>query len=463
MNIRRLLDRGPGPMIEFLADADPECLAETIVAFANSVGGTIIVGIDPRGVLVSDVSESFAGALARALRMISPSLRIDDLPEWRIEETPQGAVASVVVRHTPYQIGLRRGPHRDVEILARSGTLNVPIAPQRTRNEHRFGALTALEDEPVPGATLVDLDEAVLKEYERNRIRRGPRGEGFTRAELLRDAGAVDADGHPTVGGILLFGRNPQHFFPQMGVVVVRFRGTSLREAAVSSERYARRVELSGPAPRLVEKTWELLFEEIVEHPVVQGLERQEHFAYPPEAVREAVVNAICHRDYGIVGQRIEVRLFDDRLEIVSPGGLPGHITLDNIVDEHYSRNPRLVRGLYYWGYIEELGQGIDIMMEAMGREGHPPPGFRASPRSFAVILENAIDELALEYADELNPRQIEALRFLAEHERITNRDLRTLCDDVSSETLRLDLRDLVEKGFLLKIGDKRGTYYVRK
>ena len=174
-------------------------------------------------------------------------------------------------------------------------------------------------------------------------------------------------------------------------------------------------------------------------------------------------MNAICHRDYSIQGQRVEVRLFDDRMEIMSPGGLPGHITVDNLRDEHYSRNPRLVRGLYYWGYIEELGQGVDIIYAAMEREHHPPPEFRDSGRGFTVVLSNAVDEVQLEFADQLNERQVRALRFLAQNERITNRDYRDLCVDVSAETLRLDLRDLVEKGILLKIGDKRGTYYVRK
>ncbi len=246
-------------------------------------------------------------------------------------------------------------------------------------------------------------------------------------------------------------------------VILVRFKGTSVREAVATSERYLRRVEIVGPAARLVERTWEVLFEEIQQQPQVKGLKRQEKFDYPVEAVREAVVNAICHRDYSITGQRIEIRLFDDRLEIISPGGLPGHMTLDNILDEHYSRNPRLVRGLYYWGYIEELGQGVDIMYEAMRREHHPAPEFRDTGRSFTVTLLSAVDEIAQRFGDQLNPRQMRALRFLDANERITNRDYRELCPDVTPETIRLDLRDLVEKGILLKIGDKKGTSYVRK
>jgi ATP-dependent DNA helicase RecG len=337
------------------------------------------------------------------------------------------------------------------------------LSPDRAAAEAPARVPKSFEEETVAGATLDDLDEAILEEYSRNLIKRGPRGESLARPEMLREAGALDPAGVPTVAGLLLFGKSPQRFLPQVGVVIVRFRGTSMHDIVNSPERYSRRVEVEGPAARVVEETWRVLFEEIHADSYTNGLRREQKYIYPVEAVREAVVNAICHRDYSIQGQRVEVRLFDDRMEIMSPGGLPGHITVDNLRDEHYSRNPRLVRGLYYWGYIEELGQGVDIIYAAMEREHHPPPEFRDSGRGFTVVLSNAVDEVQLEFADQLNERQVRALRFLAQNERITNRDYRDLCVDVSAETLRLDLRDLVEKGILLKIGDKRGTYYVRK
>jgi len=88
--------------------------------------------------------------------------------------------------------------------------------------------------------------------------------------------------------------------------------------------------------------------------------------------VREALINAVAHRDYRLSGRRIEVRMFDDRLEVYSPGGLAGYITIDNIVEEHFSRNPRLVHGLFQWGYIEELGLGVDKMIDDMLAAGHP-------------------------------------------------------------------------------------------
>ena len=197
---------------------------------------------------------------------------------------------------------------------------------------------------------------------------------------------------------------------------------------------------------------------------MVNGLERAELLEYPRFAVREALVNAVAHRDYRIRGRRIEVRMYADRLEVISPGGLPGYITLDNIVEEHFSRNPRLVAGLFQWGYIEELGLGIDRMIEEMVQAGHAPPRFRATPYSFTVSLNKAKERPAIpRWARNMNERQTRALAYVREHGSISNREYQRLCPEVSSETLRLDLVDLVEKDLLLKIGSKKGTHYILK
>jgi ATP-dependent DNA helicase RecG len=224
-----------------------------------------------------------------------------------------------------------------------------------------------------------------------------------------------------------------------------------------------RREEISGPLGRVVERLWNAIWEEVRHESVISGLKREERPEYPPFAVREAIVNAVAHRDYRLSGRRIEVRMFDDRMEIISPGGLPGHITLDNIVQEHFSRNPRMVKGLYYGGFIEELGLGIDRMIDEMIQAGHPAPHFEAHPFTFKVTLRNVRERPASKWAQSLNERQIKALDYLQEHGRITNREYQNLSSDVTPETLRLDLADMVDKGVLLRIGDKKGTYYILK
>jgi ATP-dependent DNA helicase RecG len=202
------------------------------------------------------------------------------------------------------------------------------------------------------------------------------------------------------------------------------------------------------------------------------GMAREEQPEYPLEAAREALVNAVAHRDYGIAGDQIRAFLFADRLEVTSPGHLPGPVTVENIAQERFSRNQVIVQVLADMGFIERLGYGVDRMVHLMRDHKLTPPRFEETAGGFRVTLQGADEPLAENqptldldaYAHlGLNPRQEQALAYLARHRRITNRDYQGLCSDVHPETLRRDLADLVQKDVLLKIGDKRATYYIFK
>ena len=188
---------------------------------------------------------------------------------------------------------------------------------------------------------------------------------------------------------------------------------------------------------------------------------------YPGDVLREALVNAVAHRDYMVHGESIRLFIFADRVEVYSPGKLPGHVTVDNILDERFSRNPIIVQVLADMGFIERLGYGIDRMLRLMQQAGHPPPLFEETGAGFQVTLYARTSVPEVQRARwahlELNPRQELALRYVLEHTRITNREYHDLCSDVSPETLRRDLSDLVHKDVLLRIGRKRATYYILK
>jgi ATP-dependent DNA helicase RecG len=193
---------------------------------------------------------------------------------------------------------------------------------------------------------------------------------------------------------------------------------------------------------------------------------------FPQGAVREALVNAVAHRDYTIRGEGIRIALFGDRMECYSPGRLPGHVTLQNLVAERFSRNETLVQVLADYGLIERLGYGIDRMLRQMADAGLPPPEFRETAAGFLVVLRGQVNDDRFDAGGidtsewqkmGLNERQIGAMLHLVEQRRITNRDLQDMAPDVSQETIRRDLADLVERGLLLKVGEKRGTYYILK
>jgi ATP-dependent DNA helicase RecG len=377
----------------------------------------------------------------------------------------------------------------DGRVLVRVAGENRPLTGDEIRNLVATKAIGDYEIESVPGATMADLDAEIIAEYigkrearTRRKIDVGDNSEAAT--QLLKDIGALDGRGNPTVAGILLFGKSPQAFLPHSGVVFVKFPGVEPRGEA-GRVGYGRREEINGPLARVIERSWQVILEEMRVGAIVKGLEREEVLEYPEFAVREALVNAVCHRDYRLRGRRIEIRKYADRLEIISPGGLAGFITLDNIIEEHFSRNPRLVQGLFQWGYIEELGLGIDRMIEDMVSAGHPAPKFNATAYSFTVIMSNVRERRAMQNivltpaptssaspAAEVttssgnltvNERQARAIQYVRDHGRITNKDFQVLCPNVTPETLRMDLADLVDKNLLMRVGEKKGTFYILK
>jgi ATP-dependent DNA helicase RecG len=453
--LARLVEKGPGQTIEFMATLDESQLAEVLVAFANSDGGTILMGVYKNGDIDPTIMrEDVEDTLRLALGQCSPGVRT----EWQRSEIKGGEVIAI---HVPRSNELHS--LEDGRVLVRSGAENQPLGGDQIRHLAATKSSGDYETEPVSGATFDDLDPKMIEEYRAQRAERQRRPITTDDLTMLVRVGAVTDEGNPTVAGLLLFGYEPQAFLPHSGMIVVRFAGTELRGPG-GLPGYSRREEIVGPLPKLIETAWQTVWEEMRVAAVVKGLVREEKSEYPSFAVREALVNAVCHRDYRLSGRRIEIRMFDDRLEVISPGGLPGYITVDNIVEEHFSRNPRLVNGLFQWGFIEELGLGIDRMIEDMANAGHPTPEFKDSPYSFTVTLKNTRVRRAVQaWESSMNERQIRALSYTQENGRITNREYRSLCPSVSAETIRLDLVDLVQRGVLLKIGAKKGTYYILK
>lgn len=440
--------------VAVMPEPSAAALAETLVAFANTEGGTVLLGVDEKGEVRGDLQmEDVDSVLRGALALCRPIVRteID-----RIEDRG-GLAAAIVVPKGNELFSLVDG-----RFLARTSEGNVPLDARRVVYMAASKASLDFEQDTVTGATWDDLDAKVIDEYLREREQRVGRKVGETAQDTLRSLGAITPGGEVTVVGILLFGRDPQAFLPQSSITYVHFTGKE------PQSEHTVRVDFTGPLAGMIEQCFRVLKPQLVGSVTVRGPKREEHYILPFDAIREAFVNAVSHREYQIRGRRVEIRQYEDRLEIISPGSLPAYITLDNMVEEHFSRNSRIVRGLYHWGYIEELGLGVDRMYSLMQQGGHPQPEFQATRDTVTVTLRRGVGiRPPLRFAgaedERLNERQIKAIQFLRENTRITNKDLRDLCPDVTAETLRLDMADLVDKGVVIKIGDKRGTFYMLK
>ncbi len=320
---------------------------------------------------------------------------------------------------------------------------------------------------PCPGAVMDDLDPACIEAYREELDRRQP-GSPLVRQpteELLLQVGAaakVRGRPCPTLVGILFFGRAPQQFYPAFTITFVHFAGTSTAQANPGDPLYLDNREFRGTIPAMIDSARAGIFEKLSRGAVMDGFVRKDIPEVPEFAYREAIVNAVSHRDYTLDGSYIQLRLFADRLEVQSPGGLGGHLTVDNIVYEQYTRNPHIVRLMEELGYVEHRGLGVDKMIHAMTGAGLKAPSFEDRGSSFWVTLRRGAP--ARPQPDlarlGLNERQMRALAHLRVHGRLTNREYQQEFD-VSERTALYDLQALVDAGLALPVSSGRGRYYI--
>ncbi|MDN7025458.1 DeoR family transcriptional regulator [Methanoculleus sp. FWC-SCC1] len=178
-------------------------------------------------------------------------------------------------------------------------------------------------------------------------------------------------------------------------------------------------------------------------------MQREEHWEYPPDALREAVINAVCHRDYAVSGN-VQIRFFDSRVQIWSPGKLPDGVTVDLLRVEHASRprNKTLARLLFFAGYIEQWGSGTLSMIAACRRDGLPEPEFRETGSDFVVTFTRSTLNVLLEHPDLLNERQRGVLEYLKTHPSISTEEYGNIYG-CTTRTARRDLSTLAEMGII--------------
>jgi len=442
----------PGDAGQVVIDQDaatPARLAETLAALANGGGGVLVVGLIPQ----TDPDSSLNMALQAALS-IDPPL-ITPLPE--IAASQDRRVLSITVPPGLPHVYSFKGKY-----LIRDGARNRPLSPTQLRRLIMERGAASFEASVPDGARLDDIDWEKVEQYAAGLP--GLAADGPEEVLLKRGCLASAGGGlRPTCAGLLLFGRDPQRWIRSSEIVVARYAGMAMDDRFVKEE-------IRGTLSQQIRRAEAFVVDNLRRGVRLAGLERVEEPEYPVKAVREAIVNAVAHRDYQIRGDEIRLLLFSDRIEFYSPGRLPGHITVDNLVDERFSRNEVVVQVLSDMGFIERLGYGIDRILRLMAEAGLPAPRFEETAAGFRVTLLGhgatlfGLDHRARRWRQlNLNERQEKALAFLAEHDRITNREYQELCPDVSPETIRRDLADLVDKDLILKIGDKRATYYIFK
>lgn len=463
----QLIKNGRSERLDWLSENAPlDAMASVLTAMANSRGGTLVLGmIGPTATLlgVRDASNAIDRIIQAALS-IEPPLIIP-MPRASTLKDKQ-----VIVVHIPP--GMPHVYAHDGRYLSRQGIDNTALEPRELRRLIIERGEVSFETDIAHGTSLDDIDWDKAKAYVSTL---GGINEAEVETALFRRGCLTRQDGRlrPTNAGILLFGKDPQRHIRGAEITAARFPGDSMGDSF-------KREDIPGTIPDQIRRAESFLRDHLRKNVSLGStMARSETFEYPFEAVRELVVNAAAHRDYSIAGDGIRLFLFRSRMDVISPGGLPGPVTIDNIKDERFSRNPVIVQVLSDMGFIERLGYGVDRVIDLMSEKHLRAPEFEETAGGFRVCLYSEPVEAAATVPEAaaadpfkldgqykgklLTARQETALLYLLRdgHTRITNSDLQGLCPDVHPETIRRDLADLVTKDILRKLGEKRGSYYV--
>ena len=451
--LKELLKNGQSTAVAFAPEkSTPLAIAETLTALANAAGGTMLLGVTQAGAI-----RGVRAAAALCERVLSAALYT--MPPLVLPMPERGTLGGRALVAVRVPRGLPNVYSADGRYLIRDGARNRALTAIEIHRLMTHRGIVDFETQRPPGAALGDLDWERARSYA---DRLGQLDQQDVESLLRNRACLVEEDGQvrPTFAGLLLFGYRPSQWMPNAGITAVRYPGREMGDQFV-------REDIRGRLPAQIQRAEAFLRENTSHRVLLKGLTHQESPAYPNDVLREAIVNAVAHRDYSVRGESIRILVFSDRIQVYSPGRLPGHVTVENIVQERFSRNPVIVQVLADLGFIERLGYGIDRMLRLLEKAGQPAPHFEETAAGFRVTLSRQA-EVPLVAASpwtqlDLSPRQTLALQYVVDHRRITNREYQRLCPDVSAETIRRDLSDLVHKDILLQIGRKRATYYILK
>ncbi len=433
----------------------PDDVRDTIAAMAMTHGGLIVHGVDDRrNVVGCPLSQNTQDRITRIAFECGVDVQVREVVvgERKLTICAVPAVRGRIVT-TP-----------DGRLLRRVGGDAQPLRGDAlarfvSERQHRAG-----EDQPLVVAQASAFDLGAVNRVLTADGRTAVGEDRMVRA--LADLGVAVAAPPPLEPSVLraaavLFAREPRDFIRGAAVQLVRRSGVGPGPGPSAA-----REECSGPLAETVDCCLRFIDRHTRRVEAVAGLRRETLPEYPRAALREAVVNALAHRDYGLDGATVDVTVWDDRIEVRSPGPLPGHITVANMRDEHYSRNPRIMRVLKTMRLVEEYGEGVDRMYREMESRLLEPPLFEATSSSVTVTLRNRClvdveDQVWLTLLGQQNHLTTNERRTLVAVRRngaVTPRELRRMLPDADARAL---LAGAVAKGLLTRVGRRGGSRYV--
>jgi ATP-dependent DNA helicase RecG len=456
--LRQLIDGGETATVEFKSSAArPIDIAVRMCGLANNrAGGIIIFGIeDATRAIVGIRKPSLTNdVVLRAARMIKPAVPLSEtsVQIWQLDD------CDLLTVEVPPNSG--RLYQYDGACYVRRGTNTVPLSVEEISSHLHASGLTRWELAVGPAwMTIDDLDLDAVERYLSYRAERSRNRQRLEHAiDLLPALKAVTNDPEsgqlrPTNAGVLMFGLDPQLWLPQSEIVCIKYADT------LGVRRYIDRKNFRGTLPELIDQASRFLAQYVRVGATIRGFYREDEPEYPHEALREAVVNAVVHRDYSRSGEMVRVFMFSDRVEVRSPGGLPPELSIDDLVGLRATSVPRneVLAGFLrdIPGYMERVGSGIRFMVTQMRDMGLSDPEF-TDHLDFMVTFRNGVH---LEAETDLNPRQQIGLQIVRDTGSISTTEY-CAATGAPNRTGYRDLQNLVERGLLVVRGKRRGARY---
>ncbi len=417
----------------------------TLCAFANTKGGILYIGISDNGKvkginLDNETIKTIADKITSLLGIH---------PEIEVEKREGKEIIKISVKPSPIPIAFNGKYYERVGNTTRE--MNTERLKEFLLKGTNWDGLINKD------ANFDDIDKETIRLFIRKARSTGRLTifEENTDIKTIFEHLKLSVRGKLTNASLILFGKDPQKYFINAVLRIVRLKNetTIVGDRLITGNLFNQVVQGEEAIKNFINVRYE-----------IKKLEREEIWEYPLPAIREALINALIHRDYFKSNVQTQVKIFDDYFWFYNIGGLPEGITLEELKKPHSSvpRNPLVVHIFYLAGLIEEVGSGIGRIINSLKLQGLPEPEFKEEMSGFSVRFYKDI------YTEEnlrkmgLNERQIKAVMYVKEKGKITNKEYRELTG-LSDEGSRLDLLKLLELGIFELRGKGRNAYYIIK
>jgi len=419
-----------------------------ICGFANANGGKIFIGKNDKGEIIGlKNSKKLLEDIPNKVRDI-----LGILVEVNFHKVAEGEYLEIIIEPQPFAVNYKgqyfyrsgstkqelKGVALDKFLLEKKGKTwdSVPI-PKISVEDLKDETFDFFKQKAVNSKRI---EESILNENNENVIENLK----LTEKSLLKRA------------AVLLFHSDPEKFVTGAFIKIGFFQ---------SDTELIFQDEIHGNLFEQIEKTIEILFTKYIKAIIsYEGIHRIETYEYPKDAIREAILNAIAHKDYAY-GYPIQISVYDDKLMIWNEGRLPENWTVEKLLQKHSSkpRNPDIANAFFRAGYIEAWGRGTIKIIEQSKKHGLPTPEFKNEGSDFWIIFNKDIYNREYLESLKLNDRQINAVLYAKEKGKVSNKEYQTL-NNCSRNTASNDLAELIEKGILISSGRKgAGSFYELK